>query len=185
MRRPTDTGRGPRHTAGSPLARVTVANQRPLSLTVRRCVAKSTCTRPNRLLCPRRSTPSASTPPSSPPRPAPSSSPAPWAVPDDAPHRSRRPRLAHSGHQQTALIWDLRTFPAYSLYFHSGGSRGFTSFTSFAGFSPETGTALAAFANTSTSTLRAPFIQTAYGLLRSLQAAQAQTPEPASPQVCV
>ncbi|MGP3971039.1 serine hydrolase domain-containing protein [Streptomyces sp. 6N223] len=77
-----------------------------------------------------------------------------------------RPRLAHAGHQQTALIWNLRRFPTYSVYFHSGGSRGFTS---FAGFSPETGTALAAFANTSTSTLRAPFIQTAYGLLRSLQ----------------
>jgi CubicO group peptidase (beta-lactamase class C family) len=67
------------------------------------------------------------------------------------------------------LVWNIRERPRHELYFHSGGTRGFTA---FAGFSPQTGTALVALANTSPSP-RAPFIQQAYLLLRELAAAEA------------
>jgi serine-type D-Ala-D-Ala carboxypeptidase/endopeptidase len=77
-----------------------------------------------------------------------------------------RPRLAFPrGNLRTALIWNVRTFPDHDLYFHSGANRGFTT---FAGFSPQTATALAAFTNTGPPPLHAPFVQTAYTLLKSL-----------------
>ncbi|MGA5817381.1 hypothetical protein ACPC54_05925 [Kitasatospora sp. NPDC094028] len=50
------------------------------------------------------------------------------------------------------------------LYFHTGGTRGFTAFV---GFSPPSGTAVAALANTGPG-LDGRFLQCGYGLLREL-----------------
>jgi D-alanyl-D-alanine-carboxypeptidase/D-alanyl-D-alanine-endopeptidase len=78
-----------------------------------------------------------------------------------------RPRLVIPGSaDHLCLIWNCRHRPGHELLFHSGGTRGFTS---FAGFSPETRTALVALANTG-PTLRSSFIQRAYNALRTLAA---------------
>ncbi|WP_306333145.1 serine hydrolase [Streptomyces sp. KL118A] len=70
-----------------------------------------------------------------------------------------RPRIAlpRTG-RRIALIWNIRPRPGRDLYHHSGGTRGFTT---FAGFSPQTGVALAALANTN-PVLTGTFIQRAY-----------------------
>ncbi|WP_425583555.1 serine hydrolase domain-containing protein [Streptomyces macrosporus] len=80
-----------------------------------------------------------------------------------------RPRVTEPGGDRMCLVWKRRTLPAddggtHDLLFHSGGTRGFTS---FAGFSPTARTALAALANGS-PTLRGTFIRTAYRVLRGL-----------------
>ncbi|MGX7826278.1 serine hydrolase domain-containing protein [Actinokineospora sp. 24-640] len=62
------------------------------------------------------------------------------------------------------LIWNLRSRPDHDLLFHSGGTRGFTS---FAGFSPQTGTALVALTNAG-PTPRSRFIQRSYEALHRL-----------------
>ncbi|MGW5865112.1 serine hydrolase domain-containing protein [Streptomyces sp. NPDC055239] len=62
------------------------------------------------------------------------------------------------------LIWNIRPRPGHDLCHHSGGTRGFTA---FAGFSPQTGVALTALANTSPA-LTGAFIQRAYLDLRAL-----------------
>ncbi|MEU6127025.1 serine hydrolase domain-containing protein [Streptomyces sp. NPDC047123] len=66
--------------------------------------------------------------------------------------------------RRIALIWNIRPRPGHDLYHHSGGTRGFTT---FAGFSPRTGVALAALANTA-PVLTGAFIQRAYLDLRAL-----------------
>ncbi|MFJ2774959.1 serine hydrolase domain-containing protein [Streptomyces sp. NPDC087300] len=66
--------------------------------------------------------------------------------------------------RRIGLIWNIRPRPGHDLYHHSGGTRGFTS---FAGFSPQTGVALVALANTS-PVLTGAFIQRAYLDLRAL-----------------
>ncbi len=77
----------------------------------------------------------------------------------------RRPRLALPRlDQHLALVWNVRRFPDHDLYFHSGADRGFTS---FAGFCPQAGTALAAFTNAGPGR-RVEFPKVAYRLLRTL-----------------
>ncbi|MEE1941364.1 serine hydrolase domain-containing protein [Streptomyces sp. TRM 70361] len=84
-------------------------------------------------------------------------------------HDVIRPRITEPGGDRVCLVWKSRLLTAddgtlRELLFHSGGTRGFTS---FAGFSPTTGTALAALTNGS-PTLRGTFIHTAYRTLREL-----------------
>ncbi|WP_409061407.1 serine hydrolase domain-containing protein [Streptomyces sp. SYP-A7185] len=75
------------------------------------------------------------------------------------------PRLAlpRTG-RRIGLVWNLRPRPGHDLWHHSGGTRGFTA---FAGFSPQTGVALTALANTG-PVLTGAFIQRAYLDLRAL-----------------
>ncbi|WP_078591824.1 serine hydrolase domain-containing protein [Streptomyces megasporus] len=94
-----------------------------------------------------------------------------------------RPRVAEPGGDLVCLVWKRRALPAddggtHHLLFHSGGTRGFTSFV---GFSPTARTALAALSNGS-PTLRATFIRTAYRALRGLTV-QAPTRPPSAPDV--
>lgn len=76
--------------------------------------------------------------------------------------RPRVPIPRGAGH--FCLLWFHRGRPDHDLYFHSGGTRGFTA---FAGFSPQTRTALVALTNTSPS-LRSRFVQRSYDALRTL-----------------
>jgi serine-type D-Ala-D-Ala carboxypeptidase/endopeptidase len=82
-----------------------------------------------------------------------------------------RPRMAARGDDRMCLVWNLRHRPGHDLFFHSGGTRGFTS---FAGFSPETATTLVALANAG-PTLRAQFIQRSYNAFRALATTDART----------
>ncbi|MFC1415477.1 serine hydrolase domain-containing protein [Streptacidiphilus cavernicola] len=77
----------------------------------------------------------------------------------------QRPRLAlpRTG-DRICLVWNLRSSPGRDLFFHSGGTRGFTAFI---GFCPQTRTGLAALANT-TPTGNDAFSQAAYSTLRKL-----------------
>ncbi|MFD5697201.1 serine hydrolase domain-containing protein [Streptomyces lasiicapitis] len=74
--------------------------------------------------------------------------------------------------RRIALIWNIRPRPGRDLYHHSGGTRGFTT---FAGFSPQTGVALTALANT-TPAVTGTFIQRAYLELWSLAQVEASHP---------
>ncbi|MFI6152666.1 serine hydrolase domain-containing protein [Kitasatospora sp. NPDC051170] len=74
-----------------------------------------------------------------------------------------RLRLPRSG-DQLGLIWQHRHSGGRELWFHTGGTRGFTAFL---GFSPPTGTAVAALANTGPS-LDGRFLQSSYELLKGL-----------------
>ncbi|WP_405666401.1 beta-lactamase family protein [Streptomyces sp. NBC_01166] len=80
----------------------------------------------------------------------------------------QRPRLSipRTG-SRLCLIWNLRPRPSGALLHHSGGTRGFTA---FAGFLPGSATGLVALTNTAPTPL-APFVQSAYGALRGLDAA--------------
>ncbi|QMU80315.1 beta-lactamase family protein [Streptacidiphilus sp. PB12-B1b] len=77
----------------------------------------------------------------------------------------RRPRLLlpRTG-DGLCLVWNHRPRHGRDLLFHSGGTRGFTAFV---GFCPQTGTGLAALANT-TPALDGGFIQAAYSRFRAL-----------------
>ncbi|MDT0442597.1 serine hydrolase domain-containing protein [Streptomyces johnsoniae] len=78
-----------------------------------------------------------------------------------------RPRLVTPpGRDRICLVWNARPRPGHDLYFHSGGTRGCTTFV---GFSPQRDVAFAALANTS-PTLRGAFVQRAYLTLRALAA---------------
>ncbi|MDG9702781.1 serine hydrolase [Streptomyces sp. DH37] len=86
-------------------------------------------------------------------------------------HDVTRPRVTAPGGDRMCLVWKTRTHDArdggtFDLLFHSGGTRGFTSFT---GFCPAARTGLAAVTNSS-PTLRGAFIRTAYRTLRDLAA---------------
>ncbi|MFP8959699.1 serine hydrolase domain-containing protein [Streptomyces nanhaiensis] len=90
-------------------------------------------------------------------------------------HDVTRPRATAPGGDRMCLAWKARTHTArdgggFDLLFHSGGTRGFTS---FAGFCPVARIGLAAVTNSS-PTLRGTFIRTAYRTLRDL-AAEAPT----------
>ncbi|GHF33693.1 penicillin-binding protein [Kitasatospora xanthocidica] len=74
--------------------------------------------------------------------------------------RLRRP---HSS-DELCLVWNRRHSGGRDLYFHTGGTRGFTAFV---GFSPESATAVAALANTG-PTLDGRFVQAGYELLRTV-----------------
>jgi D-alanyl-D-alanine-carboxypeptidase/D-alanyl-D-alanine-endopeptidase len=77
----------------------------------------------------------------------------------------RRPRLLLPGSGDgLCLVWNHRLRQGRELLFHSGGTRGFTSFV---GFCPQTGTGLAALANT-TPALDGGFVQGAYAQFRAL-----------------
>ncbi|MER7941934.1 serine hydrolase domain-containing protein [Streptomyces sp. NPDC094458] len=84
----------------------------------------------------------------------------------------QRPRLSvpRTG-SRLCLIWNLRPRPGGALLHHSGGTRGFTA---FAGFLPGSGTGLVALTNTAPTPL-APFVQSAYGPLRELDATPSAT----------
>ena len=75
----------------------------------------------------------------------------------------RRLVLPRSG-DGLCLVWNVRRTDGRDLFFHSGGTRGFSA---FAGFCPADGTALAAVANT-TPAADGGFIQSAYSALRAL-----------------
>ncbi|WTW99215.1 beta-lactamase family protein [Streptomycetaceae bacterium NBC_01309] len=77
----------------------------------------------------------------------------------------RKPRLTdpRSG-DDLCLVWNARQVGGRRVVFHAGATRGFVAFL---GFAPETGTALAAAANTG-PTLNGTFVQTAYSALRGL-----------------
>ncbi|MGW4229716.1 serine hydrolase domain-containing protein [Streptomyces sp. NPDC004980] len=77
----------------------------------------------------------------------------------------QRPRLSvpRTG-SRLCLVWNLRPRPDGALLHHSGGTRGFTA---FAGFLPGSRTGLVALTNTAPTPL-APFVQAAYGTLRTL-----------------
>ncbi|MFH0243047.1 serine hydrolase domain-containing protein [Streptomyces sp. HK10] len=86
-------------------------------------------------------------------------------------HDVTRPRATSPGGDRMCLAWKARTHVArdggdFDLLFHSGGTRGFTS---FAGFCPAARIGLAAVTNSS-PTLRGAFIRTAYRTLRDLAA---------------
>ncbi|NEA45292.1 serine hydrolase domain-containing protein [Streptomyces sp. SID10815] len=74
-----------------------------------------------------------------------------------------RLRLPGSG-DHVCLAWSLRRVRDATLVFHAGATRGFTCFI---GFSPETGTAVAALANTGPHPTSG-FVRTAYAHLRQL-----------------
>ncbi|MYW01318.1 serine hydrolase domain-containing protein [Streptomyces sp. SID3343] len=79
----------------------------------------------------------------------------------------RRPRLIVRGSgDRLGLVWNVRERPGHELVFHGGSTRGFTSFV---GFSPQAGVAVAALANTAAGP-RATFVQSAYEALRALAA---------------
>ncbi|MFD5137185.1 serine hydrolase domain-containing protein [Streptomyces sp. NPDC058378] len=84
----------------------------------------------------------------------------------------QRPRLSvpRTG-SRLCLIWNLRPRPGGALLHHSGGTRGFTA---FAGFLPGSGTGLVALTNTVPTPL-APFVRSAYGALRELDATPSVT----------
>ncbi|MEV7021987.1 serine hydrolase domain-containing protein [Kitasatospora sp. NPDC093558] len=71
-----------------------------------------------------------------------------------------RLRLPVSG-DEVCLVWKHRRAGSRDLFFHSGATRGFTA---FAGFSPQTETAVAALANTG-PTMDGRFVQAGYGVL--------------------
>jgi D-alanyl-D-alanine-carboxypeptidase/D-alanyl-D-alanine-endopeptidase len=75
------------------------------------------------------------------------------------------PRVAvPSADHHLCLVWNLRRRPGHDLLFHSGATRGFTS---FAGFSPQSRTAFVAMVNAGV-TLRSTFVQRSYETLRAL-----------------
>jgi serine-type D-Ala-D-Ala carboxypeptidase/endopeptidase len=76
-----------------------------------------------------------------------------------------RPRVSLPGSDEhLGLAWFLLPGPDHDLLFHPGATRGFTA---FAGFSPQTRTALVALVNT-TSTARSAFIHRAHEVLQAL-----------------
>lgn len=93
----------------------------------------------------------------------PDATPLPAALADVA-----RPRVVRPGTtDDVCLVWNRRARPGRTLLFHAGGTRGFTA---FAGYSPDTGTALVALANSGPG-LRAQFVQRSYEALRALATA--------------
>lgn len=77
-----------------------------------------------------------------------------------------RPRIPLADTDDLCLVWFRRARPGHHLLFHSGGTGGFTA---FAGFSPQSGTALVSLTNGG-MTLRGTFIQRSYETLRALAA---------------
>ncbi|MFE1317445.1 serine hydrolase domain-containing protein [Kitasatospora phosalacinea] len=76
----------------------------------------------------------------------------------------RRPRLRLPGSgDELCLVWNRRRSGGRELYFHSGGTRGFTA---FAGFSPQESVAVAALANAG-PVLNGRFVQAGYEVLRA------------------
>lgn len=75
-----------------------------------------------------------------------------------------RPRVPLADTDDLCLLWFRRARPGHDLLFHSGGTSGFTA---FAGFSPQSGTALVTLTNAG-ATLRGNFIQRSYETLRTL-----------------
>jgi CubicO group peptidase (beta-lactamase class C family) len=93
----------------------------------------------------------------------PDATPLPAALADVA-----RPRVVRPGTtDDVCLVWNRRARPGRTLLFHAGGTRGFTA---FAGYSPESGTALVALANSAPG-LRGTFVQRSYEALRALATA--------------
>ncbi|MGW4380605.1 serine hydrolase domain-containing protein [Kitasatospora sp. NPDC004531] len=77
----------------------------------------------------------------------------------------QRPRLVKPrSTDRICLVWNLRPTADGDVLFHSGGTRGFTTFV---GFCPQRGTALAALTNTAPR-IDARFIQSAYRIFRAL-----------------
>ncbi|MFF2074145.1 serine hydrolase domain-containing protein [Kitasatospora sp. NPDC058162] len=77
--------------------------------------------------------------------------------------RLRLPRST----DRIGLVWMHRRSGGRDLYFHSGGTRGFTAFV---GFSPEGAAAVAALANTGPA-LNGRFVQAGYEVLRAVSRA--------------
>ncbi|MFF0296128.1 serine hydrolase domain-containing protein [Kitasatospora sp. NPDC004614] len=80
-------------------------------------------------------------------------------------HDVQQPRLVKPrSTDRICLVWNLRPTPDGDVLFHSGGTRGCTSFIAF---SPQRGTALAALTNAGPR-VDGRFIQTGYRLFRAL-----------------
>ncbi|MFJ8439879.1 serine hydrolase domain-containing protein [Kitasatospora griseola] len=80
-------------------------------------------------------------------------------------HDVQRPRLVKPrSTDRICLVWNLRPTPDGDVLFHSGGTRGCTSFIAFC---PRRGTALAALTNAGPR-VDGRFIQTGYRILRGL-----------------
>ncbi|MEV6787677.1 serine hydrolase [Streptomyces sp. NPDC051098] len=80
-------------------------------------------------------------------------------------HTVQQPRLrAPRSEDRLCLAWNLRDISGRTFLFHSGATRGFTTFI---GFCPQTRTALAALANTGPHR-RGRFVQSAYLLMKQL-----------------
>ncbi|MFC8720324.1 serine hydrolase domain-containing protein [Kitasatospora sp. NPDC057198] len=78
--------------------------------------------------------------------------------------RLRLPGTGSSGAEDLlCLVWNRRRSAGRDVYFHSGGTRGFTAFV---GFSPRDAVAVAALANTG-PTPNGRFVQAGYELLRT------------------
>ncbi|RKN40158.1 class A beta-lactamase-related serine hydrolase [Streptomyces hoynatensis] len=75
-----------------------------------------------------------------------------------------RPRPAAPDAAAACLSWTRRVLPTHTVYFHTGGTSGFTTLV---GFSREPAVAFVALTNTA-PTLRGTFIQSGYLLLRDL-----------------
>jgi CubicO group peptidase (beta-lactamase class C family) len=86
-------------------------------------------------------------------------------TPEQHPLRTALHTVLHPGppHPDTPLAWNRRSVRDCDLYFHSGGTRGFTAFT---GFCPRPLTTVVALTNTH-PTLTGRFIQNAYLLFRN------------------
>lgn len=82
----------------------------------------------------------------------------------DALRATQIPRAAAKGKDRICLGWNHRSSRHGDLFFHSGGTRGFTAFL---GFCPQTGTGVAALVST-TPTYRRNMIPTAYSLFKAL-----------------
>jgi serine-type D-Ala-D-Ala carboxypeptidase/endopeptidase len=82
----------------------------------------------------------------------------------DALRATQAPRVAAKGRDHICLVWNRRDSRHGDLLFHSGATRGFTSFV---GFCPQAGTGVVALTNT-TPTRRHNMIPTAYSLLKAL-----------------
>ncbi|MEU9034099.1 serine hydrolase domain-containing protein [Streptomyces sp. NPDC048352] len=80
-------------------------------------------------------------------------------------HTVQQPRLRVPRSQdRLCLAWNLREADGRTILFHSGATRGFTAFT---GLCPQSGTAVAALANTGPRS-DGRFVRTAYALLKQL-----------------
>ncbi|MGH3601716.1 MAG: serine hydrolase domain-containing protein, partial [Pseudonocardiaceae bacterium] len=82
----------------------------------------------------------------------------------DALRATQVPRVAAQGKDRRCLAWNHRRSRYGDLLFHSGGTRGFTTFL---GFCPQAGIGLAALVNTAPAR-RGNMIPTAYSLFKAL-----------------
>ncbi|HEY3893903.1 MAG TPA: serine hydrolase domain-containing protein [Pseudonocardiaceae bacterium] len=82
----------------------------------------------------------------------------------DAVRATQLPRVAAKGKDRICLVWNHRGSRYGNLLFHSGGTRGFTTFL---GFCPQAGIGIVALVNAAPA-LRGNMIPTAYSVFKAL-----------------